>query len=48
MNQVFLTGNRTRQPELKLKMTPAGVKICSFGLASWETLLQKTFQRGNR
>ena len=34
MNKVFLTGNLTRQPELKL--TPAGVKVCNFGLASNE------------
>ena len=32
MNKVFLTANLTRQPELKL--TPSGVKVCNFGLAS--------------
>ena len=31
MNQVFLTGDLTRQPELKL--TPTGVKVCNFGVA---------------
>ena len=34
MNKCFLTGNLTRQPELKL--TPSGVKVCNFGLASNE------------
>ena len=34
MNKVFLTANLTRQPELKL--TPTGVKVCNFGLASNE------------
>lgn len=34
MNRLFLTGNLTRQPELKL--TPSGVKVCNFGLASNE------------
>ena len=34
MNQVFLTGDLTRQPELKL--TPTGVKVCNFGVASNE------------
>ena len=34
MNKVFLTANLTRQPELKL--TPSGVKVCNFGLASNE------------
>lgn len=34
MNRVFLTGHLTRQPELKL--TPTGVKVCNFGLASNE------------
>ena len=32
MNRVFLTGNLTRQPELKL--TPSGAKVCNLGLAS--------------
>ena len=34
MNRIFLTGNLTRQPELKL--TPSGVKVCNLGLASNE------------
>ena len=34
MNRVFLSGHITRQPELKL--TPAGVKVCNWGLASNE------------
>ena len=34
MNKCFLTGNLTRQPELKL--TPSGAKVCNFGLASNE------------
>ena len=34
MNKCFLTGHLTRQPELKL--TPSGVKVCNFGLASNE------------
>ena len=34
MNKIFMTGNLTRQPELKL--TPSGVKVCNLGLASNE------------
>ena len=34
MNIVILSGHLTRQPELKL--TPSGVKVCNFGLASNE------------
>ena len=34
MNKIFLTGNLTRSPELK--MTPSGVKVVNFGLASNE------------
>ena len=34
MNKVFLTGHLTRSPELK--MTPTGVKVVNFGLASNE------------
>ena len=37
MNIVILSGNLTRQPELRL--TPSGVKVCNFGLASNERWL---------
>ena len=37
MNRVFLTGHMTRQPELKL--TPSGVKVCNFSIASNERWL---------
>lgn len=32
LNQIFLSGNLTRDPEVKY--TPAGTAICSFGIAS--------------
>ena len=40
MNRIFLTGNLTRQPELK--MTPSGVKVVNFGLASNERWTDST------
>lgn len=46
LNKVFVIGNLTKDPELK--MTPSGAKVCSFGVATNRVWYNKDTQEKNQ